>query len=288
LPVAIEGGGGPDTTLAPNPTAGIARRNTSGVPTPAKAPAVTAKPPGGGGGAPAGAPAATPSQANPAGASWPVGSYTKLVGKPEDGAVPAGEYNVLESNMQTWEALVGYSVEPSTAELLQMANQGIQTLRDFGQFMAKQSNTASVSQAMPWANYGLSKDEYQSAAATFGTEYKKITGNDISPDALQQAFQNPRDPTGGLLNVSQYSQQLMNDAAIQKQFGWVKYGLDFSAWTQQKLSLRTSFGRDINDAEAATILQYGKAASGSNMGVTAKQTGQQTQQPAGVGGSVVR
>jgi hypothetical protein len=211
-----------------------------------------------------------------------------LTGDPAKGAVPPGEYNVLESNMQTWEALVGYSAEPTQTQLLAMANAGIQTLRDFGQYMATQDNAKSVSQTMPWASYGLSKDEYQSAAATFGTEYKKITGQDISPDALQEAFKNPRDPTGGLLNVSQYSQQLMNDSAIQKQYGWVKYGMDFAAWTQQKLSLRTSFGRDINDAEAATILQYGKAASGSNMAVTAKQSGQQAQQPALAGGSVVR
>jgi len=69
----------------------------------------------------------------------------------------------------------------------------------------------------------------------------------------------------------------------------VKYGMDFAAWTQQKLSLGTSFGRTINDSEAATILQYNKAAAGSNMAATAKQSTQQSQaQPAGVGGSVVR
>jgi hypothetical protein len=219
-----------------------------------------------------------------------VGSYTKLTGDPAQGAIPPGEYNVLESLMQEWESLVGYAVEPSSAQLLAMANSGIQTLRDFGQYMATQDSAKTVSQNMPWANYGLTKDEYQSAASTFGTEYKKITGQDISPEALQAAFKNPRDPTGGLLNQAQYTQQLMNDANIQKQFGWVKYGLDFSAWTQQKLSMRTAFGRDINDAEAATILQYQKPASGANMGAVARAAGGQTQPPAalGVAGSIAR
>jgi hypothetical protein len=191
--------------------------------------------------------------------------------------------------MGEWESLVGYSVEPSTAQLLAMANGGIQTLRDFGQFMSTAPNGQAASLKMPWAKYGLTKDEYSSAANTFGTEYKKITGQDIPPDALQAAFQNPRDPTGGLLNTSQYAQQLMNDAAIQKQFGWVKYGLDFSAWTQQKLSMRTAFGRDIRDSEAATILQYNRAASGPNMGAQARQQGQQQgAAPAGVGQSIAR
>jgi len=170
-----------------------------------------------------------------------------------------------------------------------MANGGIQTLRDFEQYMATQSNGQAVSERIPWARYGLTKDEYASAANTYGTEYKKITGQDISPDALQQAFQNPRDPTGGLLNTSQYAQQLMNDANIQKQFGWVKYGLDYSAWTQQKLSMRTAYGRDINDAEAATILQYQKSASGSNMSAVARVAGQQAKEAtAGVAGSLAR
>lgn len=249
---------------------------------PPKATPAQARPPGGGGRGTATAPAG-PSK------HYKIGEYTSLTGDPGQGAVPPGEYNVLESLMGEWESLVGYSVEPTTAQLLAMANGGIQTLKDFGIFMAGQDNAKTVSQAMPWANYGLTKNEYESAATIFGTEYKKVTGADISPDALQEAFKNPRDPTGGLLSGSQYQQQLMNDANIQKQFGWVKYGMDFSAWTQQKLSMRSAYGRDINDAEASTLLQYHKAAAGPNMGAVARASGQQEKpSPAGVAGSIVR
>lgn len=203
--------------------------------------------------------------------------------------MPAGEYNVLESLLGEWEALVGYSVEPTDAQLLTMANQGVITLREFGQYMTKQDNGRAVSQTMPWAQYGLTKDEYATAANTFGTEYKRVTGQDISTEALVQAFQNPRDPTGGLLNSSQYLQQLMSDTSIQKQFGWVKYGMDYATWTQQKLASRTAFGRDINDAEAATILQFQKSATGPNMSALARGAGQQqTLAPTGVAGSFAR
>lgn len=220
---------------------------------------------------------------------YKIGEYTTLTGDPGQGAVPPGTYNVLEALMGEWESLVGYSVEPTTAQLLAMANGGVQTLKDFGNYMSTQDNAQSVTAAMPWANYGLTKNEYESASSIFGTEYKKVTGSDISPEALQEAFKNPRDPTGGLLSGSQYQQQLMNDAAIQKQFGWVKYGMDFSAWTQQKLSMRTAYGRDINDAEASTMLQYHKAAAGPNMGAVARASGQQSKEPAtGVGQSVAR
>ena len=235
----------------------------------------------------AAAPAAAPATSQAS--NRPIGSYTSTTGDPANGAIPPGEYNVLENNMAAWENLVGYSVEPSAAQLLQLANQGALTLADFGKYMATQPNAAAAVANMPWANYGLTKDEYAATAAIFGTTFKQVTGQDIAPAALAKAFSNPNDPTGtNLLTGSQYQQQLMNDTAIQNTYGWVKYGLNYSQWQQQKLSFQGSFGRTLNDAEAATVLQYTKAASGSNMGVTAKQTGQQTQQPAGVGGSVVR
>jgi len=222
-------------------------------------------------------------------------NYKTLTGDPAQGAVPPGEYNVLEMLKGEYEALTGYTVEIPEWALLNMANYGIQTLAEVGQymvqvrsFMAGKGVGVTTATEQPWADHGLTKDEYASASNIFATDYKKITGQDISPEALAAAFKNPRDPTGGLLTGTEYIQQLMNDTAIQKQFGWVKYGLDYSAWAQQKLSLRASFGRDINDAEAATILQYSKAASGSNMTATAKQGGQQAQQPLLAGGSVVR
>ena len=189
--------------------------------------------------------------------------------------------------MGEWESLVGYSIEPTTEQLLTMANQGIVNLRDFGQFMSGQDNAKDRVGTMPWANYGITKDEYASASNIYRTEYKKVTGEEIGAAALKDAFQNPRDSS--LISGSRYQQQLMNDAAIQKQFGWVKYGLDFQSWTQQKISIRGAFGRDIQDSEAATILQYHHAASGPNMAATARG-GQRHEPTAGVGvsGSVAR
>lgn len=216
--------------------------------------------------------------------------YTKLTGDPKHGAVPPGEYNLLQTYMGEWESLVGYTVEPTKKQLLAMANQGVLTLSDFAKFMSGQKNAKAAIAKMPWAGIGISKDEYQTAETQFGTTYKGITGADISKEELAKAFKN-RDPTGqGLLSASEYKQQLMNDTAIQNAFGWVKYGYDFNAWTQQKLQLHATFGRDVKDAEASTILQYTKTATGANMGAVGRQVGQQVQPPsgAGVSGSVAR
>lgn len=208
--------------------------------------------------------------------------------------VPVGEQNWISGQVDIWEQTIGFAVPITTQDMLWMAESGLETQHDLGQWFANGVNVgdnrfAAVIQNMPWAQYGLDKDTYQQMSTAFATEYKKVTGQDITRDALNQAFASGKSDPQGLLTASQYAQQLMNDVNIQKTYGWVKYGLDFSQWTQQKLQMRTSFGRDINDAEAATLLQYNKTAAGSNMAVTARQAGgQQQQQPVGVGGSVVR
>lgn len=286
--VEIDGGGG-QSQSTPDPGGMPSENLLEGPFVPQPPPAAAPPPPSGGGGGGGGGggyrPPPSPA-AKPAGkgANYPIGSYTSLTGDPAHGAVPAGEYNVLEALMGEWEALTGYTIEPSDAMLLEMANGGIQTLGDFGGYMKGHVDTSHF----PWANNGLTKDEYVSAATIYGTTYKEITGSEIPPEALEKAFQNPRDRTGGYLTASQYKNQLMNDAAIQKSYGWVKYGLDYSAWTQSKLQMHQAFGRDINDAEAATILQYHKAATGPNMSAVARQSGQQAKEPAGISGSFAR
>lgn len=209
--------------------------------------------------------------------------------------MPASYKAVVEQIATQWESDTGFFYELTPSDLTSLAQSGASIEADIGKYVtsiAAQKGATMQAQmtAMPWAGLGMTKDTYESLAASYGTEFKKITGSDITPDQLTKAFASVGAGGGlGLLSSAQYSQQLMNDTSIQKTYGWVKYGMDFNAWTQQKLSMQTSFGRSINDSEAATILQYNKAASGSNMGVTAKQTGQQSQQqPAGVGGSVVR
>jgi hypothetical protein len=204
--------------------------------------------------------------------------------------VPIFEQQQLHAMMDEFGRETGFKFKVSDKQLLAMANGNVLTQQDFGAWAMKNLSHANPGlKSMPWAQYGLTKDSYQQLSTTYSTEYKKITGQDPSAAALTKAFLTSNLTGGGLLSGSQYGQQLMNDTAMQKQYGWIKYGLDFSAWTQQKLSMREAMGRNINDAEAANILQYTKAASGPNMGAIARQ-GQPGQAPvgAGVGGSMAR
>lgn len=204
--------------------------------------------------------------------------------------VPLYEQMQLRQYMDEFGRETGFQFKISDKQLLQMANGNVVSQVDFGVWaMAHLGSSNPGLKNMPWAKYGLMKDSYQQLATTYSTEYKKITGKDIPPDQLTKAFLTSNLAGGGLLSGSQYGQQLMNDAAVQKQFGWVKYGLDFTAWTQQKLSMRETFGRDINDAEASNLLQYTKATTGSNMSAVS-HAAQKAGAPAsqGISGSVAR
>src|SRR6266550_8031094 len=106
--------------------------------------------------------------------------YSKLTGDPKKGAVPPGEYNLLQALMAEWEALVGYQAEPNNADLLAMANYGVTTLADFSSLMFGETKYNALSKAMPWAKFGLDKEEYVSAGNIFRTTYREITGHDLS------------------------------------------------------------------------------------------------------------
>lgn len=202
------------------------------------------------------------------------------------GNVPGGEQNLLSDLRNQFESLIGFTKDISTKMLLQMANNHVLTLRDFGQYAGDHGINLSTT---PWAMHGLDKDSYASTASIYAVEYKKVTGQDITQEGLQQAFRNPRDMTGGLLSGTQYQQQLMQDANIQKTYGWVKYGMDYSAWQQQKLGMRTELGRNVQDSEASALLQYNTQARGTNIAASARVPQSQPSAPSvGVGQSLIR
>lgn len=200
------------------------------------------------------------------------------------GNVPGGEQNLLTDLRNQFESLIGFTSPISTAVLLKMANSHVLTLRDFGMY----ASTHGIKlDSTPWAKYGLDKETYASTASLYSSEYQKVTGQNLTSAGLQQAFTGPTHSE--LLTGSQYQQQLMQDASIQKTYGWVKYGMDYSQWNQQKLGMRTEMGRDVSDAEASTLLQYNTQARGSNMAVGVRAPQQQpTVGAVGVGQSATR
>jgi hypothetical protein len=116
--------------------------------------------------------------------------------------------------------------------------------------------SAELQQNMPWAKYGLAADQFNAAINDYGSIYKDLTGQDPSPDQLAQALQ--KRYTGSELRT-----QLMQDANMLKTYGWLKYGMTYSQFQQNKQSMVTGLGFMPTDQQALLQLQYSQRATDS-------------------------
>ena len=207
-----------------------------------------------------------------------------------------GEQNVVRDLRDRWQALTGYMYALNDGDLYNLAHSHAATLADVSKYIVSASGTnegpSGIFTQQPWALYGLAKDSYVGLATTYGTEFKKLTGQDISSDALQSAFTKVKDPTGaGFLSGSQYAQQLQSDTNMQNTYGWLKYGMDYSQFQQHKLGMTAAFGGTPTDAQATQALSYWHQNASATAEVRAQtQTpGQQQKAPSpGEAQSVIR
>lgn len=202
-----------------------------------------------------------------------------------------------------WEQLVGFSVQIPDWMVSEMADvtnyagvSKITSLFDVGRYMTVHigdPKTGSLlwptdqAAAMPWAKYGMSSAEYGSKLESFDTSFRTLTGQAAPQNLIDQALSEHQ----GSMTGQQFETWLLTQESVKQTYGWLKYGLDFNQFQQQKLQMRTQFGRDLSDAEAVTQLQYLHQAQGPNVGVAAQQTFSQLekkQAQTGVSGSVVR
>jgi len=198
-----------------------------------------------------------------------------------------------------WEQLVGFSIlvpDWAVGEMADHVDQ-VSTLYDVGQYMSHHQRqpwqdpgalfVPEWYAAMPWAQWGMSSTEYNSKLNAFDSTFRTLTGQGAPPDVVDRALHEHQ----GTMTGAQFETWLMAQDAIKNQYGWLKYGLDFQQFQTQKLQMRTQFGRDLSDAEAAAQLQYHHAAQGPSMGVSVQPTltqAERKQTQVGLSANVVR
>lgn len=199
-----------------------------------------------------------------------------------------------------WEQLVGYSIAVPDWAVSEMAdNLSVASLFDFGQYMRQHQHLVAANDphayfvpesytlSMPWAQFGMSRTEYDSKLGAFDSTFRTLTGQTAPQDLIDRALHEHQ----GSMTGAQFNTWLLSQDAIKQQYGWLKFGLDFNQFQTQKLQMRTSFGRELTDAEAVTQLQYLHTSGGGNVSAAAQQTLSQVekkQAQTGVSGSVVR
>lgn len=216
--------------------------------------------------------------------------------------IPQDEQNQIMALKISWESLTGYTVDIPDWMLAEAALNNVQNLYDFGRYMAQHIQYSDYAvpgatiipeaqaAAMPWAFYGMEKEAYAQTLSGLNTVWTKMTGESAMPQSWIDKAITGEQGGRGLMTVTGFEQQLLNDKDIQKTYGWLKYGMDYRDFQQKKLSWG-DFGKNMSDQEAVLQLQYNRAAQGPNVSAVAYPVGQQQQQrrvPTGAGESVVR
>jgi hypothetical protein len=217
--------------------------------------------------------------------------------------VPSGELTQIHNLIDEWEALTGYSTINFVNVdwvVLDMANNGISTVKQVGQWMF-QHDPAEVGrdipgatlvprglyQRMPWAFWGLNQDQWNTVYADLSTTWAQMTGQRGGIPEYWLGIAMNKGLTGG-----QLSAWMRNDPAFYGAYGWLRYGLDYTQFQQQKLQMRNTFGTDLlTDQQAIQQLQYLHTAQGADVQSRVQQTLTQVEKQAaqtGISGAQIR
>lgn len=137
----------------------------------------------------------------------------------------------------------------------------------------------------PWAWYGMSATEYNTRMAAYQSAWSQLTGTDLpTNDGNNNIVDQALKQFQGQMSESQFQQWLLNQDSIKNTYGWLRYGLNFNQFQQQKLSMNFAFGRTLSDTEGVTQLQYLHSATGPLMSIANQPTfTQQERKQANVG-----
>ena len=210
-------------------------------------------------------------------------------------------FDQIRNLVNQWEQMAGFTVTVPDWMIWEMAGNVtsagyVTSLFDVGQYMYQHAAIPSSSPYhlswdqggnMPWAFYGMSAPEYDSKVQDFNSTFQRLTGQNVPQNLIDQALRQ----NGGTMTGSQFQNYLLTQTALKNQYGWLKYGLDFEQFQQQKVQMLTQFGHELTDEQAVAQLQALHAASGSNVSAALQPTLTQVEKKAaqtGINTSVVR
>jgi hypothetical protein len=202
--------------------------------------------------------------------------------------VPNYERNAIDALVNQWEQLVGFTVPVSDQIKADMASWEITSMYQMGQYMTTHTPDADMTaQALPWAQYGLTYDDMYSQFFSYSQTMMDLTGQPGDWGAFQKTLGDYK----GHINFGALSDQYKQDPNLNKNYGWLRFGLDYNQFSVQKMQYEQTLGHTLSNDEAVTQLQYMHAGAGASQGVSQSPTLTQVekrQAQTGIGQSVVR
>lgn len=216
-------------------------------------------------------------------------------------AIPQPRLDQIRDLVNQWEQLVGYSVTVPDWAVEEMASTPswwkggqISSLFDVGQYMDQRSRDGGGSTVipwdsskMPWAVYGMNVSEWSAKLDAFGNVYGGLTGQGSDVGLFESLLQQLH----GQGNEAEFRTLIQADPRIRDTYGWVKFGLDYQSFREQKDQMRLALGQDVDDKQAVLQLQYSHRAQGGGSEVSVQsqlQADQKRQAAIGPAQSEVR
>lgn len=154
------------------------------------------------------------------------------------------DFMALVSAAEKFAAVVGWKYFPPASTLKTMAQTTPTGGWDTTQINAMLFNTLpqNVQQQFPGAKYGQSQTQFLQTTATYADTMESYTGQrTVDPALLDQAVREG-------WSTTQFQNYMVNNAGLQQQYGWLKYGQTFQQWKdyklQQKQEITSRYGAD--------------------------------------------
>lgn len=182
--------------------------------------------------------------------------------------VPTGEQNVVNSLLDQWRQTSGYYGDVPDWAKLAMAQEGISSTYMMGQFMTRHVNNAGYPAGSaeagayfvnpegvrnaPWSQFGMTADAFFSTLSSYQALMLQYTGTGGTADDFASKLR----ATNGQLTSSFITESLLHDPNMMNTYGWLKYGMTYDQFQQQKQQMTQAFGQTLDDAEAVKQLEY--------------------------------
>lgn len=201
-------------------------------------------------------------------------------------ATPQAELDQIKNLVNQWLPLVGFSVVVGPNIIQMLADARVQTLYDLGQWMFThgQSQIGQIDSGLyPWAHYGMNNTEYHAKLIGWGTVFGELTGNTLPPP---QFLERAMSIGQGQMTEGEFRNWILTQPDFMNMYPWLKFGLDFQQFQQQKTQWQLQFGNQLTDQQAITQLQYLHTNQGKDMAVAVTPTfSQQEKKQANTGAS---
>ncbi len=231
-----------------------------------------------------------------------------IVQNPIEQAGYGGPYaSAIEDAVHKWEMLTGFMANISNDQLVALARAQATSEFAVGQVMSGMAKDASgnsyvtptadqqkVLQGFYGAAYGLSNDAYDSRVRSFQEQWQQLTGQDIRQGTAdeQGAWNDNLNKNvlsrGADFTASEWAQQLKLDENMNKTYGWLKYGQDYTQFKQSKSTFELSVGHPVSNDVAVAEIGLQKFASQGGSGEAKLATAQNSAPEQQKGQSAVR